>query len=618
MLYRVPAAHIPARVLRPRNLFLILLALTLPRSGAVVPARGQAAERGPAVEREFDAPASGVELRVKNRAGRVSVVAEDDRRRVSVTAVPAGPPLGEGDLKLTAGGGSVSVEVTRGAGDRAADGRKLAVSAAQRERERVDLVVRVPARSTVSVETAEGAVDLTGNVAEAGVKTDTGTVRADVPLDALKYSFRWTLSRPRFYSEVELAKVSRTRGGYEVSGRFGEKKAKPDVRVRLDIETARGVVLFGVKDEASVPADLRERELTEAARAIIRSGEVDLIDGIRKVAPRLVGEYAETLPQRRGGPTLGDRRSPLDVRTPAGAGLVRVTARVTDRAGRAVAGLAAGDFSVVEDGRERPVREVRQGVAPYNLVLLLDVSGSVEERLDFIRKAALAFVNTANPEDRIAVVSFRDDVQLVSDFTTDRRLLAERVKKIQAGGGTALYDALAYSLVETLRPLRGERTGVVVLSDGDDNRSFLTFPSVLETIVETGAVVFPLYVPSGLLPSGGSAPAAGRSAAGLDPVRNRFLTLTSRADSEGRQLAEISGGTYYPIRRLEQLQEAYDDVATQLRTSYTITYETDPSARPEARVRVRVSREGATVRLSPAGAGAPAAASAGAPAAPER
>jgi Ca-activated chloride channel homolog len=605
MLYRTPAAHSPARVPRPRCLVPFLFALILLGSGASQAARGQT------FEREFEAPAAGVELRVKNRAGRVSIIAEDDRRKVSVTAVPTGEALGENDLKVTAAGGNVSVEVLRGASDRAADGRKVIVSAAQRDRERVDLLVRVPSRSTVVVETTEGAVDLTGNVAAAELKTDTGTIRADVPLDALRYTFRWTLARPRYYSEVELAKVDRTRSGYEVSGRFGEKKAAPDLRVRLEVETARGVVLFGVKDESAVPADLRERELTEAARAIIRSGEIDLIDGIRKVAPRLVGEYAETLPQRRGGPTLGERSNPFDVRTPAGAGLMRVTARVTDRAGRAVSGLTAKDFSVTEDGRERPVREVSQGIAPYNLVLLLDLSGSVEERLDFIRKAALSFVNTANPQDRIAVISFRDDVQLISDFTTDRRLLAERIKKIQAGGGTALYDALAYSLIDTLRPLRGERTGVIVLSDGDDNRSFLTFNSVLEIIVETGAVIFPLYVPSGLIPSGGGAPRAATTAAALDPVRNRYLTLTSRANAEGRQLAEISGGTFYPIRRLEQLQEAYDDVAAQLRTSYMITYETDPAARPEARVRVRVSHEGATVRLSPTGASAPAAASSG-------
>lgn len=659
-------------------LVLLLPAAPLPR------ARAQAEAAG--FERDIDA-ASPVELRVKNRTGRVSVLAEEESKRVSIRASSAsGLAVTERDVRVTSGAGAVQIEVEReGAAVRPEDGRKVRQSAAQVERERIDLTVRVPARSRVWVETEAGAVDVIGNVAEAEARTDTGTIRADVPLDALRYSFRWTLSRPRLFSEVELPKVKEKRGGvFEISGRFpdekgkkGKKKDEPeaseaesddaavdesaaaetrptpepkidpkdkdavkkeeerrreeaerkekearkqeealkkaredkakaakaeaaktlkDTQIKLSLETARGVLLFGVKDEARVPSDLRERTLTDAARAIIRSGDTELIDAIRKVAPRLVGEYAQTLGDRRG-PTLGARdRSPFDVRTSAGASLARVQARVTDRTGRAVTGLTAGDFTVTEGGVERAVRDVQPTTAPFNLVLLLDVSGSVEERIDFIRKAALAFLNTAGPQDRISIVSFRDDVQLVSEFTNDRGVLTERIKDIQAGGATSLYDALGYSLVHVLRPLRGERTGVVVLSDGDDNRSFLSFPVVVDAVYETGAIIYPLYVPSGLIPSS-SAPAA---AATLDPTRTRFLELTSRAGEEGARLAEVSGGKYYPITRLEQLQQAYDDVAAQLRTAYTITYESGADARPESRVRVKVSREGASVRLSPA------------------
>jgi Ca-activated chloride channel family protein len=671
-----------------------MLAAPLPR------AQAQAA----VFERDIDA-ASPVELRVKNRTGRVSVLAVEESKQVSIRATSAtGLAVTERDVRVTAAAGAIQIEVEReGAAVRPADGRKVTQSAAQVERERIDLTVRIPARSRVWVETEAGAVDVVGNVAEAEARTDTGTIRADVPLDALRYSFRWTLSRPRFFSEVELPKVKEKRGGFfEIAGRFPEKeekkgkkkdepepleeeadetvvdespavetratpgpkvdtskKAEPkskdageqeerrkreeakkeeerkreeakrkeeeakkkeealkkaraektkaakseaakvlkDTQIKLSLETARGVLLFGVKDEARVPSDLRERTLTDAARAIIRSGDTELIDAIRKVAPRLVGEYAQTLGERRGGPTLGARAaSPFDVRTAAGASLARVQARVTDRTGRAVTGLTAKDFTVTEGGVERAVREVAPTTAPFNLVLLLDVSGSVEERIDFIRKAALAFLSTAGPQDRIAIVSFRDDVQLVSEFTNDRGVLTERIKDIQAGGATSLYDALGYSLVHVLRPLRGERTGVVVLSDGDDNRSFLSFPVIVDAVYETGAIIYPLYVPSGLIPSSG-APAA---SATLDPTRTRFLELTSRAEEEGARLAEVSGGQYYPITRLEQLQRAYDDVAAQLRTAYTITYETGPEARPDSRVRVKVSREGASVRLSPA------------------
>ena len=680
MFYRVPAAEPSGRVSRLKRIALVAVVL----AGLSLCARAQTPAGG--FERELDA-SGPVELRVKNRTGRVTVLAEDGLKQVSIHATSgAGLSVSEKDVRVAHGGGSVQIEVEReGAAARPSGGMKVVASPAQVERERIDLVVRVPSRSRVYVETEAGAVDVVGNLAEAEAKTDTGTIRADVPLDALRYSFRWTLSRPRFFSEVELPEAKHKRGGFfEIAGRFpveqeekkgkkeesaeedpeadaavetpapvasevkptpaatpadkkaaraqaeaakkeeerqreeakkkeeaakaeakkkaaaeraGAKKAADDQRVRLSLETARGVVLFGVKDEARVPSDLRERTLTEAARAIIRSGDSELIDAIRKVAPRLVGEYAETLGLRGRGPTLGSRTaSPFDVRATAGPSLARVQARVTDRTGRAITGLTAKDFTVNEGGVERAVRDVTPTTAPFNLVLLLDVSGSVEERIDFIRKAALAFLNTAGPQDRIAIVSFRDDVQLVSDFTSDRTVLTERIKDIQAGGATSLYDALGYSLVSILRPLRGERTGVVVLSDGDDNRSFLTFPSVVDAIYETGAIVYPLYVPSGLIPASG-APAAATT---LDPTRARFLELTSRADEEGRRLAEVSGGQYFPITRLEQLQRAYDDVAAQLRTAYTITYETDAAARPDSRVRVKVSRDGASVKLSPA------------------
>jgi VWFA-related protein len=276
---------------------------------------------------------------------------------------------------------------------------------------------------------------------------------------------------------------------------------------------------------------------------------------------------------------------------------MRLNASVTDRSGRAISGLAASDFIVLENGKERKITDVAPTNAPFNLVLLLDVSGSVEERIDFVRKAARNFLNTASPQDRIAIISFRDDVQVISDFTTDRSLLSERLNKIEAGGSTALYDALAYVLVEQLKPLRGERTAVVILSDGDDNRSFVPLGALLDSIYESGTIIYPLYLPSGLVPES-SVPAPSVT---LDPLRTRYLTLTTRADEDGRKLAEVSGGIYYPIRYLGDLQRAYDDVVAQLRMAYTITYvSSGDSSMGERRLRVRTNREGTSVRLSPA------------------
>ncbi len=273
---------------------------------------------------------------------------------------------------------------------------------------------------------------------------------------------------------------------------------------------------------------------------------------------------------------------------------MRFNASVTDRNGRAIGGMRESDFTVWENGIERRVTNVAPANEPFNLVLLLDVSGSVEERMDFIRKAARDFLRTTSPQDRISIISFRDDIQVISDFSTDRAMLSRKLDEIDAGGGTALYDALGYVLSEPLKRLRGERTAIVVMSDGDDNKSFLPFPAILEALLESGALVYPLYVPSGLIPES-SVP---RPEITIDPLRTRYLTLTTRAEEEGRKLAAASGGIYYPIRRLEDLQKAYDDVVAQLRSAYTITYASN-SVSSSPRVRVRTNRDGASVRLSP-------------------
>ena len=520
-----------------------------------------------------------VSLTVKSKNGKVSVIASDEQqKKASIDARSVGMAVESTDVKSESKGNSLNIEVR----DRA-------------DRDRIDLIVRVPSRSKVKVESDAGAVDIVGNFESAEVSTNTGTIHADVPLEALKFSFMWRASKPRYLSDVELPEVKEKAGGvFTISGKLGEKKAAKEERVELDFLTQRGVVLLNV-DPSMAPADLRERPLTEAARAIVRSGDSQLIDSIRKVSPRMFGDYAKTLPPLEKEPSLVTRTPPGQFVTALTPFLLRFNASVTDRNGRAIGGMRESDFTVYEDGVERRVTNVVPTKEPFNLVLLLDVSGSVEERIDFIRKAARDFLSTASPQDRIAIISFRDDIQIISDFSTDRQMLSKKLDEIDAGGGTALYDALGYVLADPLKKLRGERTAIVVLSDGDDNKSFVPFPAILEAIAESGALIYPLYVPSGLVPET-SVP---RPEITMDPTRTRYLTLTTRAHEEGQKLAAASGGVYYPIRHLGELQRAYDDVVVQLRTAYTITYASNSTPSGHRRVRVRANREGASVRLSP-------------------
>ncbi|MGI8836812.1 MAG: VWA domain-containing protein [Pyrinomonadaceae bacterium] len=516
---------------------------------------------------------------VKSRNGRVSVIVKDDlQKKVKIEASSAGALIDQTDVVTSGKGGEVNITVR----DR-------------REKDRIDIVVHVPARTKVKIESEAGAVDVVGNLESAEVSTNTGTIHADVPLDAVKFNFIWSASRPRFLSDVELPEVKEKAAGvFTISGKLGNEKPEKEERVQLSLLTQRGVILLNV-DPAMVPPDLRERPLTDAARAIVRSGDSQLTDAIRKVSPKMFGDYAKTLPPPEKQPELVKRSAPGQFVSALSSQLMRFNASVTDRNGRAIGGMKVSDFTVYENGIEREVKQVVPTNEPFNLILLLDVSGSVEERIDFIRKAARDFLNTASPQDRIAIISFRDDIQVISDFTTDRRLLSRKLEDIDAGGATALYDALGYVLADPVKRLRGERTAIVVLSDGDDNRSFVPFPAILEALVESGALVYPLYVPSGLIPEG-SVP---KPEVTIDPLRTRYLTLTTRADEEGKKLAQASGGVYYPIHRLEDLQRAYDDVVVQLRTAYTITYASNARSSMSPRVRVRANRDGAYVRLSP-------------------
>ncbi|HYX31225.1 MAG TPA: VWA domain-containing protein, partial [Pyrinomonadaceae bacterium] len=554
-------------------------------------------------------------LTIKNRTGRVSVIASDnEKEKPSVKATSTGEPVVPSDITVS--------------------GSEIVVH----ERPyRIDLTVRVPKRSRVRVESEAGMVDVIGDFEVADVITNTGTIHADVPTDALKLKFQWESSRPRYLSDVELPRVKEGRAGtFSITATVGvaakqkkhkkaaeepvadadksadtsgdkpaeptespagnpEKPPEKQQLVQLNFTTQRGVILLNV-DPSMAPNDLRERPLTEAAKAIVRSGDGPLADAIRKVSPRMFGDYAKTLPRPERSPSLVASRAPGELVTAIAPQLMRVNASVTDRNGRAISGMRDADFSVYEDGSQQKIVNVTPTAEPFNLVLLLDVSGSVEERIDFIRKAARDFLHTASPQDRISIIRFHDDIKIISEFTTDRSLLSKRLDELDAGGATALYDALGYTLVDALRSLRGERTAVVIMSDGDDNKSFVPFPAILEATIESGALIYPLYVPSGLIPES-SVP---QPSITVDPMRTKYLTVTTRAAEEGTKLAQVSGGVFYQVKRLDDLQKAYDDIVAQMRTAYTITYNSSATGDGHRRVLVRANREGASVRLSPA------------------
>ena len=569
--------------------------------------------RAQSLNREFALKANGV-VEIKNPSGRVYLQTENEENESkNNVSVQASSPrnIGENAVKFDNADGNLKIEV-----------------APQSSQTRIDLTVKIPARTRVRVTTTDGEVRVSGNLESAEVESDTGTISADVPLDNLRYNFVWTESRPRFLSQIELEKVKeKAAGKFVLKGKIIEEsnvgnresedkqtsetedttnsedqkpktkdkkqKNKDKGQVELNLTTARGIILLNVNPN-EVPSDLRERPLTEAAKAIVRSGDSLLMEAIKRASPKYFGDYAKTLPPVKREPTLSENKERPNT---VNAAIKKVLVRVLDTNNRSVSDLTSKDFEVTEAGEKREILSVEPTTAPFNLVLLLDISGSVDNYVDFIRKSARNFVNTVSPNDKVAIIIFNEDVKTLSTFTTDKGRLSESLDIFDAGGGTAYYDALAYTLAETLRPLKGDRTAVVVLSDGDDNRSFLPFDALLGSIQESGALIYPLYVPSGLI-------AASKNSdpnAAADPLRTRYIGLTTKAENEGEKLAQISGGVYYSIRQLGDLQKAYSDIVMQLRTAYSVTFRSDLTEtrddRASPRLKVKVNRENTFVKL---------------------
>src|SRR6266508_3996664 len=186
--------------------------------------------------------------------------------------------------------------------------------------------------------------------------------------------------------------------------------------------------------------------------------------------------------------------------------LVTLNTNVIDRnTNRGLTGLGPSDFQLYEDGVEQRIVQFDSASAPFDLMLLIDLSGSTREVVKLIRSAALHFIEAARPSDRIGIITFAGQARVISPLTLDREILRERVAAIDtAAGDTKLYDATEYAINELVRdPKNSRRTAIVLMSDGLDGTvpgvhgqmgSKLTYPELLRHINEFDGVIYTLLL----------------------------------------------------------------------------------------------------------------------------
>ncbi|HLM56739.1 MAG TPA: VWA domain-containing protein [Pyrinomonadaceae bacterium] len=307
------------------------------------------------------------------------------------------------------------------------------------------------------------------------------------------------------------------------------------------------------------------------------------------------------------------------------ASLVTVPVTVLDRDGRFISGLRQQDFRIFEDGAEQQVAYFASVEQPFTVALLIDTSRSTSFRLEDIHNAAIAFLDQLRPEDRVVVISFDDSVRVLSGITNDRGQLRDAIRRTRTGNGTRLYDAVDLAIRQQLSQVRG-RKAMVLFTDGVDTTSKqASYQSTLAEAEELDALVYPIQYDTY---TGGGGGGGGNWPPPQYPQRRRGgwggilsdilgggnVTIgggsgggggagTSRADYERgdrylHELAALTGGRHHNAADLRYLEQAFTNIAEELRRQYSLGYY--PSRQSQAaerrQIKVRVKRPNLVVR----------------------
>jgi Ca-activated chloride channel family protein len=255
--------------------------------------------------------------------------------------------------------------------------------------------------------------------------------------------------------------------------------------------------------------------------------------------------------------------------------LVLLNVTVTDAKGRFVADLSADDFQVVEEGLAQDFALFSPANIPLSVSLVLDTSSSMEGEMPLSKQAAMDFIGRLRPGDVAEVVSFDSRVEVLQPLTNNRVLLETAIQRMRAGGSTALYNAIYIVLRQNakVKLQAGDevrRQVVVVLSDGDDTTSLVSFERLLDLAKRSQPVIYSV---------------------GLG-FEERSKPTRSDGEFALRQLAHETGGRLFSPRRPTDLADVYTHIANELSSQYVLGYlsSNEQSGGGFRRVSVRVRR----------------------------
>lgn len=252
--------------------------------------------------------------------------------------------------------------------------------------------------------------------------------------------------------------------------------------------------------------------------------------------------------------------------------MVVLHATVTNRSGEFVEGLTKNEFRVYEDKIEQTIAVFQRRDVPVTMGLVVDNSGSMREKRAQVAAAALTFVKTSNPQDEVFVVNFNDEyyIDTPGDFTHSMPDLQDALSRIDSRGSTALYDSVVASLNHLKMGHRDKRV-LLVVTDGDDDASRLSFAETIKMAEESDASIYTIGLFS-------------------DDDRKHDHSMVRHSERVLKELAEATGGMAYFPKDLDDVTPVCEQVAHDIRNQYTIGYYPTNSAKDGTfrRVEVRV------------------------------
>jgi Ca-activated chloride channel family protein len=254
--------------------------------------------------------------------------------------------------------------------------------------------------------------------------------------------------------------------------------------------------------------------------------------------------------------------------------IVVVNASVTDALGKAVGGLKQKQFTILEDGIEQPIASFSSEATPFAAVILLDTSGSMEERVTLARAAALQFLDNMRGLDFTAIYNFDSKVRLVQDFSNTRDM-REAAYDLRANGTTVLNDAV-YKAADELSKRPEQRRAIIILSDGADTASGKSESKALKAALAVGATIYTVD---------------------MSPT-DQGPTGRNTGQGSLKTFAEKTGGRFVATPGGLMMRDAFRRIAEELGSQYTLTYEPGASKKDGKwhAIELRVARSNLTIR----------------------